>query len=216
MINAFPVLSRYFHLSDERFQAIQDKSIKYLLAMSLPVAAGLLVSARQIISLLYGPGFDSSVAMLQILAWNLPLHALWAVLWRVLAARGRQDLVLRVEVISTFVRIGGGFVLISWFGPLGAALTLPIISLLHTILLANYIKQAGTQLHFFRLSWRLAVAALAMGVLTWLFGRQLQLWALVPMAVAIYAFLIFLFRAFSPDDFALFRKVWQSGMAGRS
>jgi len=84
--------------------------------------------------------------------------------------------------------------------------------LFHNRLLSLYVKRDGTQLHALRLCWRFALVALTMGAVILTF-RALQLWALVPLAAAIYVVLILLLRAFSPDDLALFRRIWQSGMA---
>ena len=216
MTNVYPVLCRSYYLADQKFQIIQDKSIKYLLALSLPLTAGIIATAEPIVRLFFGPGFEASVLPLQILAWDIPLAFFSAVLWRVLAARDQQDSVLWVRIITLFTRLGGGYFLISWLASLGAAITAPANLLLNTLLLAFYIKRSGIRINFLRLSWRFALAALGMGILTWTFSHQLQLWALVPLAGATYAVLVFLLKAFSPDDFALFRKIWQPGMAERS
>jgi O-antigen/teichoic acid export membrane protein len=216
MTNVYPVLSRSFHLEDQKFQIIRDKSIKYLLAISLPLAVGIMVTAEPIVNLLYGPGFEVSVLPLQILAWNIPLAFVSAVLWRVLAARDQQDLVLWVRIITLVTRIGGGLLLIASLASLGAAISTTANLLLNTLLLGFYIKRDGSQLRFVSLGWRFGLAALGMGILTWAFSHQLRLWTLVPLAGVIYTGLVFLLRAFSPDDWALFRKIWQPKMAAGS
>lgn len=216
MANVYPILSRSYHLADQKFQIIQDKSIKYLLALSLPLTAGMIAAAEPIIKLFYGSGFEAAVLPLQILAFNIPLAYVSAVLWRVLAARNEQDSVLRVRVITLFTRLGGGYLLVSWLGALGAAISTPANLFLNTLLLAFYTKRGGTQLHLLRLGWRFALAASGMGILTWGLGHHLLLWAVVPVAGAIYLILILLLKAFSPDDFALFRQMWQPRIAERS
>ena len=216
MINIFPVLSRSYYLGDQKSQIIQDKSIKYLLALSLPLTVGVMVTAEPIVALFYGPGFGPSAAALRLLAWNMPLYCLHALLWRILAARGQQDAVLRVQVITIVSRLASGYLLIGALASLGAAIATPANLLLHTLLLALYIKRDGTPIHFLRLGWRFALAALGMGVLTWALSDQLQLWALVPLGAAIYMALVYVLKALSPDDFALFRKIWRSTVAERS
>jgi O-antigen/teichoic acid export membrane protein len=209
MTNVYPVLSRSFHLGDDKFEVIQDKSIKYLLAISLPLAVGIAATARPIVKLLYGPGFAASVLPLQIMAWAIPINFLSAVLWRALAARNRQRSVLWAQITTIFTRLGGGFALSASLASLGASISTVANLLLNSLLLAYYIGRGGGRVRFFRLGWRFILAALAMGVLTFLFSGQLQLWFLVPLAGAIYAVLVFLLRAFSPDDFALFRQIWR-------
>ncbi len=212
MANVYPVLSKSYHLADQKSQLLLDKSIMHLLAVSLPLSAGLFVAARPIVHLFYGPGFEQSIVAVRLMAWNIPLVCLFAVLWRALAARGQQDQALRVQTIMTLVRLAAGYWLISSFAALGAAITTSASFLLHNLLLASYVKRDGTRLGLFRLGWRLALAAFGMGVVIWPLSRQLQLWALVPLAAAIYVALFILLGVLSPDDRALFRKLWRSGV----
>ena len=216
MINVFPVLSRSYHLADQKSRTIQEKSIKYLLAISLPLSVGMAVTAKPIVSLVYGTNFANSIPALQLLAWNVPLFSLSSVLWRVLAARGQQDLVLRVRIITLFTRLGGGYVLISQFGVVGAAITAMTNLLFNVFLLIMYIKQDGTQIDLFRTGWRFAISALGMGIFTWTLSGHLHLGILVPLAAVVYALLVFLFKAFAPEDIVLLGKIWQPEITGRS
>ena len=208
MINVFPVLSRSYHHADHTSQMIQEKSMKYLLAISLPLAVGLTVAAEPAVRLIYGPGFEPSIVALQVLAWNLPLYCSNAVLWRVLAARGQQGSVLRTQLITTCTRLVSGYTLIVSFGSLGAALATVANLLLHNCLLSFAIKRDGTQLSPWRVSWRFIVIALMMGATILPFNHQLPLWVLVPLAVAVYVTLVLVLKAFSPDNFALFRQIY--------
>jgi O-antigen/teichoic acid export membrane protein len=213
MTNVFPVLSRSYHLADEKSQIILGKSVKYFLAMSLPLSVGMAVAAEPIVNLLYGSGFEPSIVALRLLAWNVPLFSLSSILWRALAARGQQSLVLRVRIITLLTRLGGGYLLISSLGSLGAAITAVTNLLLNTLLLLLYIKQDKTRLNLLHAGWRFALAALVMGLLTWALSPHLHLVFLVPMAGVVYGLLVFLLKAFSPDDFALFRQIWQPQIA---
>lgn len=213
MANVYPVLSRSYYLAEEKFQIIQDKSIKYLLALSLPLTAGIVGAAAPATRLFYGPGFEAAVLPLQIMALNIPLAYVSAVLWRVLAARNRQDRVLWVRIVTLITRLGGGYLLAVWWGVLGAAISVPLNLLLNTLLLALYVRRSGIQIHFVALGWRFALAAAAMGVVAWVLGPQLNLWLLVLIAAAVYAGLVLLLKGFGDDDLALFRQVWQSQRA---
>ncbi len=209
MTNVYPVLSRFYQVEEARFQVIQDKSIKYLLALSLPITAGIVAAAGPIIRLFFGPGFEAAVTPLQILAWNIPLAFVSAVLWRVLAARNQQNSVLWVRIVTLFTRLGGAYFLTRWWATIGAAISAPANFLLNALLLALAIRRDGIRLRLVGLGWRFALAALAMGVLTWLLSPHLSLWLLVPLAVVVYGVLALLLRAFAADDWALLLQVWQ-------
>lgn len=144
MVNVFPVLSRSYHVSDGRAQEIQTRAMTCLLALGLPVSVGLAVGARPIIMTLYGAGFASSVLLLRLLAVAVVLSCMHSVLWRVLAARGEQGRVLRVQVVSLLFRLGGGIALIATIKSLGAAMVLPVSMALHVVLLALAVNRDGT------------------------------------------------------------------------
>jgi O-antigen/teichoic acid export membrane protein len=209
MTNVYPVLSRSYRLAEEKFQIIQNKSIKYLLAISLPLTAGIVGAATPAIRLFYGPGFEAAVLPLQVMALNIPLAYVSAVLWRVLAARNRQDAVLWVRIITLGIRLGGGYLMTRSWGVLGASISVVLSMLLNTLLLAVHVRRSGIRPRFLALGWRFTLAATAMGVLVWVLSPQLSLWLLVPIAALVYAGLVLLLKGFDGEDLALFRQVWQ-------
>ena len=212
--NVFPVLSRAHHTADaQQCQVIVDKSIKYLLAISLPLAAGTCAAARPLVHWLYGPSFEPSVAAVRIMAWCIPLTFVFELLWRLLAARDNQHLMLRAQVVTTLARLAGGYALIATMASLGAAINVLVTGLGHNLLLGFYAQQAGTRLGIWRLGWRLAVAALGMGVVAAVLATRSALWVVVPAGAALYATTALLLRALSLDEVALFRKMWRARAA---
>lgn len=205
MANVFPLLSRSFHERDGRAQQIQNMVTKHLLAIALPVSVGLFVAADRIISLFYGDDFGPGVTVLRILAVNVVLFNLHAILWRVLAARGEQGRVFRVQLVSTSARLGGGTALIAAFKSIGAAVTVPASLLVHVVLLGRAVRSDGTQLPLVRLSARFAAAAAGMGVVAFVLDRTTSLWLVVFGGAVVYAALVALFRAFSAEELALFK-----------
>ena len=213
MNNIYPVLSRSFSRADEQFQSIQTKAIKYLLAISLPLTVGMVVAARPIVALLYGDDFEQAVLPLQVLALGLPLAFVGAVLWRSLAARNQQDQVLMARIISLVVRLGGGYLLIFGWSTLGASVSATFNLFLTALLFAYFLQRGGAGIRFAHLGWRLFLAAVCMGIVAWLVSPYLPLWALVIFAALAYAGLVFLLRAFSPEDLLIFRSIWKPQLA---
>ncbi len=212
LTNVFPVFSRAFQLKDNSLEAIQDRTTKYVAAFTLPVGVGIAVAAGPIIRLLYGPGFEPSVPVLQILALNIPLSALFAIFWRVLFARHRQDLVLKGMLISTGLELVLDFILISRWGALGAAVVATAISLVYSLLLVFFVHQDGSRARPVQEGWRFGAAAAGMGVVLWVISRaispslELTLILLAPAGVVTFAVLVYLFKAFSPEDLAF---IWE-------
>lgn len=206
MMNVFPVISRDFKQGDVNAYRLVNNSIRYLLALSLPVMVGIIVAADPIIKLLFGSGFRASVTPLRLLAMDIPLQALSAVLWRVLVARGQEKIVLRALALNTIAELVGGYALISGWQSLGAAIISPTIFLTYVISLAVYAKKSGSDLRITSPSWRFAIAAFAMGAFIVPFAHDLPLWTLVAIGCVLYITVATLIRAFSANDLAFIRK----------
>jgi O-antigen/teichoic acid export membrane protein len=202
MTNVFPLLARSFHTKDGRLQQIQDKATRHLLAIALPISIGLFLTADRIVEALYGDAFDSAIIMLRILAFNVVLYCLHAVLWRVLAARSEQGRVLRIQLVSTWTRITAGAALIASLRALGAALNCPLYLALHVGLLARAVRGDGTRISI-RSSWRFGVAACGMGAAVFVMDRAVPIWFIVPSAAFVYVGFVLLLRALSSDEIAL-------------
>jgi O-antigen/teichoic acid export membrane protein len=209
MSNVYPVLSHSFYVADQKFQIIQEKSIKYLLAVAFPLTIGIVAGAKSITNLLFGPGFEEAVVPMQILAWTIPIFFVSSVLWRVLAARDQENSVLWARIITVFTRLGGGFALIAVWTLLGATISTVANLLLNTLLLGLYDIRNSNPLRYVSQSWRFGLAALVMGAFIWVFSPLVSFWILIPLAGTSYVMLVLLFKAFSVDDFALFRQIWQ-------
>jgi O-antigen/teichoic acid export membrane protein len=203
MSNVYAVLSRAYQMPQRaKSQQIVEKSIKYLLAIALPLSAGIFVAARPLVNLVYGPGFESSVPVLRILIASLPAAFVYTVLWRILAARDQQHLMLRAQAIMAAARLCLGCVLIPSLATIGGALSTATVMWLHTLLLGYYIRRDGTALGVLRLGWRASVAASGM-VLVALAGiTRLPLWAIFCSAVAVYAGLMAAMKGVSSEDLA--------------
>jgi O-antigen/teichoic acid export membrane protein len=210
MVNVFPVLSRSYHLADARAQAIQDAAVKYLLAIALPLSVVTVVAARPIVEVLYGSDFGPAIVALRLLSLNLVIYSFHSVFWRVLAARGEQDRVLKVQLATILPRLGGGFALITWLGSLGAAITMPLSLGLHTLLLATYVRRDGTHIHGVRLAWRFALAAAATGAVVWVATLYVSIFAIPPLALVTYLISAVLLGAVSPRDYAQARRLLRS------
>lgn len=207
MTNVYPVLANAENEGDrDRSQRILNKSLKYLLASSLPLCFGIFAAAGPIMRVLYGPAFAPSVTSLQIMVWTIPLSFISSVLWRLLAARGEQHLVLRAQVVTAIVRLAGGYALIASFAAMGAALSTTLSLTAQNLLLEVYVRRNGTRLQMFRRNWRLFASVLIMGAGTAIFSNRLHIWSLIPLAAVLYVSAALLLKACTAEDVALFRQ----------
>jgi O-antigen/teichoic acid export membrane protein len=210
MTATFPVLSAAFQASRQKAINLQNNSLKYLFAMAFPLTVGMTITAGEIIPLIYGPGFQESIGALRILSWYLPLVFCNMVLWRVLVVREEQNLVFRVQFITEIIQGLLAVWLIPFLGLYGAAWALLGGNLSYSMFQAYYIQRDHTPLPLFYLGWRFILASMVMGLFTWFFTPRINLFMLIPGAGAIYLAMLWILRAFSSDDIALFRKVLTS------
>ncbi|MGI9658367.1 MAG: flippase [Gaiellaceae bacterium] len=207
MVNVFPVLSAAYKKKADEFKRIPEKASKYLLAITLPLAAGMIVAAEPIVELIYGSEFEPAVSVMRVLAIALPFFSVNSVLWRVLVARDKQGRVLGVFSVAVVMRLTLAIVLAVAFGALGAAVAATSVIVLYNLALAVLVRMAGVDLRVLPLIERFLPATVFMAVVGWLLVPVLALWFLVPVTAAVYAVAVWLLRAFSADDIALFRSV---------
>lgn len=67
----YPVMTRYHHEAPDKLALIYEKATHYLLALVLPMAAGITLLAGPIIRLIFGPSFEPAVPVLQISIWAI-------------------------------------------------------------------------------------------------------------------------------------------------
>jgi O-antigen/teichoic acid export membrane protein len=203
----FPVMSSTFQESREKSIDLQNKSLKYLLALAIPLTVGIFITADKVINIFYGPGFEESIKTLRILAWYLPLAFCNMVLYRVLYVRGEQHHVFRIQFVSEIFQVILAIALIPLLGSNGAAYALIGGNLLYSILSIFFVRRDKTPLPLFRISWRFILASLVMGVTVYSFYSQVNLLLSITVAVIIYGGLLWLSRAFSSEDISLLKKM---------
>jgi O-antigen/teichoic acid export membrane protein len=117
----FPVMARYARESPDRVAPLYWQSIHYLAALAVPVAAGTVVLAPEIIRLVYGEGYEPSAVMLAIIVWALPFVYAAVPNTRILLAFDGQEKVSRFLIITLAVNVVANLTLIPAFGGVGAA-----------------------------------------------------------------------------------------------
>jgi O-antigen/teichoic acid export membrane protein len=203
----FPVLSSTFQESRAKDVDLQNRSLKYLLALAFPLAVGICLTASLVIPLFYGPGFEGSIRTLQILAWYLPIAFCNMILYRMLYVRGEQHIVFRVQFISEIIQVISALVLIFFYDWNGAAFALILGNFSYSVMSIFYIKRDKSSLPLFQISWRFILASVIMGGFIFLCKPLINLVFLIIGSVIIYFFLVWVLHAFSADDVSLFKRV---------
>lgn len=201
----FPVLSRFHVSSNESFQLIYVKSIKYMIILGLPIAAGITILSKDIILLLYQSSFSGSVVALQILIWTVPLLLLTTSFGIILISMNKQVLAIRLTFIYMIFNIGVNLVVIPQFSYLGAAVVTVLTELVNFIMLFYYLSKFICKVPLHKLIWKPSIATVIMSL--FMISVHLNIIIRVLFATAIYFALLILFKTFSKGDINIFRKL---------
>lgn len=195
----YPVFSRLTRDSEPPLGLVFERSLKLVLAPTLPLAIGALVLGDSVVRLVYGADFGDAAGALAWLAPAIVLYPLAQVSAALLIARDRQAMVAVVYGVVALENVLANLLLIPAFSLDGAAAGASLSQLLIAV-------------PFFVLAWRTAgpiqvwrilaapvlasaLSALAMVALRGSFGLAVAAGALVFIGA-----LVFFERRFYPGD----------------
>jgi len=121
MLSVFPALSRSAENARNMLFFIWERSVKYLLILSLFITVFVFGLAKNIIEIIFSSSYMPSVPALQVLIWTLPWIFVNAINMRVLYAADKQKQATVVAFFSMVLNISLNFIFIPRFGLLGAA-----------------------------------------------------------------------------------------------
>lgn len=91
VVTAFlPQMSALAAQAPEAFGALTNRAIKLVLVVNIPASVGLVFVSSDLVDLLYGPDYEQSVVLMQLLAMVVPLTGLNTVLATSLVASDRH------------------------------------------------------------------------------------------------------------------------------
>lgn len=117
----FPAMTENFETNRSMYQAFLKKGVKYLLCLSLPLAAFVLYGASDILTIIYGPDLAPAAPMLQVLSFMIVFRVLNPLLSNGVTACGHQ--VYRTKTLTVAFIFNGllNLALVPVFYGMGAA-----------------------------------------------------------------------------------------------
>jgi O-antigen/teichoic acid export membrane protein len=131
----YPVLSRLALEDVKALARVFERSLKLLVAVTLPLAAGSILLGPDVIKLLYGDEFEHAGAALQLLGPAIALFPIAYVTAYLLVAGDRQRAMSAIIGVVAVENVVGNFILIPWLSLKGAALGNSISQALATVLM---------------------------------------------------------------------------------
>jgi len=127
-LSIYPSMVKQYDSGRGSIRDTVQRSVRYLLLVSLPVAVGGMLLARRIVLLLYGDKFGPSIQILQILVWGLPALFLAEILGRVVITLHQEKKAAWMVLLNVIFTVGLDVWLIPRWGAPGAAVVMVISS----------------------------------------------------------------------------------------
>jgi O-antigen/teichoic acid export membrane protein len=118
---AFPIISRLHHRGSGQAHELIQASLGWMILIGVPASVGLVLVAQPLVDLVFGSQFQRSVIILEMLAWLFFLSCVRNMLSTVMTACDQQAQRTKLETWAAIIAIVGNLVLISRYGPVGAA-----------------------------------------------------------------------------------------------
>ncbi|MEK7123055.1 MAG: flippase, partial [Patescibacteria group bacterium] len=193
----YPALSSYFVSAPEKLSQLTAKAFFFLLLVSVPLGLGIAITSPVIVSLFYGADYLPTVPILTFLGFSLIFSFLAFPFGSLLAAANRQKTNTLVFGVAALVNVVGNYILISWYGALGASITSLLTTAVLMILSGWFVRHTLVS-HARILVWQgfriIASGCIMALVLTALVARGVPLGILIFTGVCVYVACILLTR----------------------
>jgi O-antigen/teichoic acid export membrane protein len=210
-----PAMSEVYGGGDKQELArVHSNSTRYLAMLAIPLCLGGIGISGQLFPVLYGASYQSASLVFVVLLLGGTVGSIGTSSYMLLYAKERQNVVLRVGVVSALVNLLASWLLVPVLGSKGAAIAVGLSQSLGGVLLITYAYRKSMKQPFpggYLL--RVFCAAALMGCATFLLSDSIKGPAGLALALIcappLYVFSLFLFRSFTYEDINLLQAALQ-------
>jgi O-antigen/teichoic acid export membrane protein len=204
----FPLMSRYAAQGRDSLRRAYVLSLRLLLMVAVPIAAGVPFIAEGLMLVLGGSEYlPHSAIALQIMIWFLPLSFVNSVTQYVLIAIDQQRFLTKAFLIGVTFNVVANLIAIPLFSYKGAAVVTVLSELALLIPFYWAVRKHLGPLPWVSLLWQPALASLVMAGVMWLL-RGIPWPLLIPVGGLVYGAVLVLSGGFrQPDMGVLLRAI---------
>lgn len=160
----YPVYSRLGPGRSPEVLLVVERTLKLLVALTLPLAVGAVILADPLVDVLYGSDYDASVDALALLAPAIALYPFAYIAGLLLVSQHRQGVLAPIYALIAVENILLNLVLIPTHSLYGAAIGTSLSQILVTVPLLYYCTKAIGRLDWMRMVGGPVTASLLAGV----------------------------------------------------
>lgn len=180
-----PSLSRVYVDDPQKTQRIYQRVIGYLFILSMPIAVGTTILAKEIILTLYGEALSGSILPLQILIWVLPLLTFTSLCGSITTVFHLERKTARINVINAVANLSMNLIAIPTLGILGASITTVMTELLGLFQFGYVLREHFVWMRLVKSLLKPLFASLIMGLAVFLTRDLVGLWSIL-LGIVIY------------------------------
>ena len=203
IVAIFPAMSVLYVKNKQYLQTVFEKTIYYLLLLSIPIGVGVSLLASRFILLFYTSEYGAAIGVLQILIWAEVFVFVNYFMGFLLNSIDKQGLFTRTIFIGLIINVVLNTVLIPSYGIYGAAFATLATEIINFFQLFRYTKNSGYTFNILKTIYKPLLAALVMGIVIY-FSLSLHLVLILSLAILTYFLGLFLTKSIGKNEFNLF------------
>ena len=186
----YPLMTRLVKQDREQLNKLGRTALRYLFALTLPIAIGLTFIGEDILVLLFGADFRLAATTVAVLAWALIPYGVVRYNAYLLFAADRQNVDLVINIIMSLLNIALNLVLIPKYGHPGAAVATLISIMIYSVFQGIYIRnQLPDIVPALSIPIPVIIGSVVLAAVLWL-GMQVSV--IISVVVAPFVYLIVL------------------------
>jgi O-antigen/teichoic acid export membrane protein len=208
-LSIYPSMVKEHSSGTGSLQDTVQRSVRYLLLLSLPMAVGGTLLADRVILVLYGNNFADSISVMRVLVWVLPSMFLAEILGRASYTLQLENKVAKIVFINAAITLSLDLLLIPRWGIIGAACVMVLSRLISIVQTSVVIGPVFLYKGSVRPLLRVVFATFIMGFVIWCLrdasflaalDAKLILFLLIFIGVGTFGLSALLVQAISPGE----------------
>jgi O-antigen/teichoic acid export membrane protein len=195
---AYPQMTRYAQNMPDNLARLFQKSVHYMAVLVLPMVAGILLMAPQIVNLVFGPKFAPTIPVLRVLIVSLLFMFIGEPITRLMLVKDKQRSIVMFLLISATSNVILNLILIPVIGAVGAAIARTVSAGIFFLLNCVYVTRHGLADVKFKWILRPASAVVAMAAVVWIASSSLMV--SIVIGCIVYVIAIFSVGGIYPED----------------
>ena len=139
----FPAMSRFHITSKSNLKLIQEKYLKIMIIIGIPIGISITILASDIILLIYGPIYFESIKPLQILIWSTVLIFITAPFIILFESINKQVIITKITIICVIINIVLNLIFIPKYSYIAASLITVLTELIILFSITKIVYNIG-------------------------------------------------------------------------